>query len=312
MPLTAAFAQNACDAGKVKCVSKRLGCVMKVKAKALKAGEAEDQAKLQKCFDKFDGGAAPSKGCFAKLEGKQDPAKPKTLCTTTGDVASIALSADTFGTALVQEISVVDVAVSGTTRDYFSAAVVGSVELSSDGCAAELLDTSDGSGLFEFEVAGNSTLFVHAGKSGFHTTRSDAIVVGEAAVVTDVEVVADADVARQFATVGEVVSVGTGLVFVDLLDDGGSPLVGVPVPDITLLDGIGSPVGDGPFFFGAAGDMVTNGTLGASAEFGGRARVGFLNCPPGTYDLTVFTVEHTYETAVQCVADGVTLGATRN
>ncbi|HYC53055.1 MAG TPA: hypothetical protein VEB19_18250, partial [Gemmatimonadaceae bacterium] len=38
--------------------------------------------------DKFDGGANPAKGCFAKVEAKQDAAKPETVCPVEVSVAT--------------------------------------------------------------------------------------------------------------------------------------------------------------------------------------------------------------------------------
>jgi len=75
-----AVAQNSCDAGKLKCVQKKVTCLLKVYEVAKKKALAPDAAKLQNCRDKFDGGASPEKGCFAKLEAK-NPAD----CSTTGN-----------------------------------------------------------------------------------------------------------------------------------------------------------------------------------------------------------------------------------
>jgi hypothetical protein len=304
------YAQSTCDAGKVKCVSKRVGCLMKVKANALKKGEPDDQGKLQKCFDKFDGGSDPAKGCFAKLEAKQTLEKPHTLCSTGGDSSAVAADADILTNSLVQAVSTPSVAVSGATRNYFTGAAVDTVELSRGDGVAELLDTSDGSGLFAFTTAGNRTLLVDAARGSYHTTRNVGIELLEEAVMTDFEAVAFADAARQFATTGEVSSADTGLVFIEMVDGNGTPIEGVPLGDIELLDGGGFPSADGPFFFGAGGDMVPGGSLPTSTAFGGRARVGFLNCPPGTHDLTVVTVSQNYFATIECIADAVTLAQT--
>ncbi len=91
----AAYAQNKCTAGKVKCVSKKKSCRLNVLAKGYKMGVL-DLAKLQKCEDKFDGAADPAKGCFEKLEGKQDLAKPETLCPTLDDTAALEAKVDAF------------------------------------------------------------------------------------------------------------------------------------------------------------------------------------------------------------------------
>jgi hypothetical protein len=91
-----ADAQNTCDAGKLKCVAKKKACLMKVEGRALWQGLPVDAAKRQRCLDKFDGGLDPSRGCIGKLESKQNPAKPGTLCTLTDDAASLEAAVDAF------------------------------------------------------------------------------------------------------------------------------------------------------------------------------------------------------------------------
>ena len=70
-----------------------LGCY----GKAASAGVPVDPACIQKAQDKFDGGADPTKGCFAKLE-----AKPP--CLTTGDTAALETQVDTFSLATFSEL----------------------------------------------------------------------------------------------------------------------------------------------------------------------------------------------------------------
>jgi hypothetical protein len=78
---------NKCAAAKRLCVAKEMAALLACYAKAakppgLKAGKLD--ACLQKVQAKFDGGLAPTKGCFAKLEAKY----PGT-CLTTGDTAAL-------------------------------------------------------------------------------------------------------------------------------------------------------------------------------------------------------------------------------
>lgn len=86
-----AQAQNKCQAGKIKCVSKKKSCLLGVEAKARNKGLAPDPAKLQACKDKYDGGTHPTKGCFAKLEAKNDGP-----CVTTDDSAAFETKVDAF------------------------------------------------------------------------------------------------------------------------------------------------------------------------------------------------------------------------
>jgi hypothetical protein len=94
--LTAASASavaNPCAAGKDKCVSKKVGAIFKCYSKADNPGvtAAVLAACIQAAKDKFDGGADPTKGCFAKLEGKFAGS-----CLTTNDVAPLETTVDSF------------------------------------------------------------------------------------------------------------------------------------------------------------------------------------------------------------------------
>jgi hypothetical protein len=84
---------NKCSAGKKKCVLKEAAAIFKCHAKAVKAGAPAlaDPTCLQKAHDKFDGGAVPAKGCFAKLEAKGS-------CLTTGDTAALGAKVDAYTT----------------------------------------------------------------------------------------------------------------------------------------------------------------------------------------------------------------------
>ena len=89
--------QSTCDAGKLGCVAKRQACLLKVHATAERKGVALDAEALQKCVDAFG-------TCIGKLESKQNAAKPKTLCSATGDLVGLTLAGDAFVTAVVSTI----------------------------------------------------------------------------------------------------------------------------------------------------------------------------------------------------------------
>jgi hypothetical protein len=64
--------QTKCGAGKKKCVAKYLGALLKCAATAQTPGKPADQsACISKATAKYNGGADPTKGCFAKLEAKK-------------------------------------------------------------------------------------------------------------------------------------------------------------------------------------------------------------------------------------------------
>jgi hypothetical protein len=98
-----------------------------------------------------------------------------------------------------------------------------------------------------------------------------------------------------------------GIVIVELVDGSGTPRTGIPLADVTLTDGTLSPAGVGPYYFGAAGDIVPQGDLAQSAEFDGRARAAFLNVPVGTHVLRVALGVQTVVAQVVVATGGATL-----
>lgn len=95
---------NFCDAGKKGCVRTKARCLLTVQSNAAKKNVPVDQAALSKCKTKFDGGSKPEKGCVAKLEAKQNPNKPKTVCSVTGDRAMLESMVDAFVADLVRVV----------------------------------------------------------------------------------------------------------------------------------------------------------------------------------------------------------------
>ena len=90
---------STCDAGKKGCVLQRTACLLKAQAAVGKKGVLVDAAAVQACADRFDGGAKGfAKGCLGKLEAKQNPEKPKTLCGATGEVSLLEGIVDSFVT----------------------------------------------------------------------------------------------------------------------------------------------------------------------------------------------------------------------
>jgi hypothetical protein len=97
-------AKSNCDARKAKCVNTKQACLLKLHSSFKKQGEPPDPA-LQKCRDTFDGGTKGfAAGCIGKLESKQNPKKPKTICSVTGDVVALEDKVDAFVTDVVREI----------------------------------------------------------------------------------------------------------------------------------------------------------------------------------------------------------------
>jgi hypothetical protein len=113
-------APNKCLAGKNKCVSKKIAGLMKCRELCQKAPDKCGQVQAecdQKVMDKFDGGDSPEKGCFAKLEAKQKPEKPDSICTTTGDTAEVEAQVDALVNALLETLECPNTCLNGGTRN---------------------------------------------------------------------------------------------------------------------------------------------------------------------------------------------------
>lgn len=96
---------STCDAGKTTCVRNKASCLIKTHQQGAKLGVPPDAAQLQKCMDKFDGGPKGfAAGCIGKLESKEDPKKPKTICSLTGDLVVLENKVDAFVTDVAKEI----------------------------------------------------------------------------------------------------------------------------------------------------------------------------------------------------------------
>jgi sugar lactone lactonase YvrE len=95
---------NKCSSKKKACVAKKVGGLFACHVKAEKSGAALDQSCIDKVVTSFDGGPVPTKGCFQKLENKQDSAKPGTRCLTEDDRASAEAKIDAFVLDVVQAV----------------------------------------------------------------------------------------------------------------------------------------------------------------------------------------------------------------
>ncbi len=82
---------NRCSAGKKKCVLDKIAKLSSCYSKASRKGFAVDTRCVAKAKARFDGGEAPERGCFAKLESKYGAA-----CLTSGDSATLGALVDAF------------------------------------------------------------------------------------------------------------------------------------------------------------------------------------------------------------------------
>jgi hypothetical protein len=179
------------------------------------------------------------------------------------------------------------VTLTGTVVDYWSDQPVAGALVAGGGQVGST--TADGSGNFTFDdVPRNSGVQFTTSLTGYRNTRNESIAVGTDPVTADVFIAATADVARQYTAVGVTEVAGRMMVIIEL-EEQGTPREGNLLAEMELVDDQGDPTGQGPYVFGAGGDIVPNATLSQSTAFNGRSRIAFLNVPAGrvTFRLTI-------------------------
>jgi hypothetical protein len=179
---------------------------------------------------------------------------------------------------------------SGKVVSYFTGEALDTTAITSDGLVPAVATTSAADGAYMIDVAVGSKLFAITSRTGARTSRSAVITVADMPLTQDLYVLPDGDVGRQFSSVGVAQTTGT-LLAAELQKNNGTPFEGLAVGAITLVDNANAPVPgiSGPYFFGTLGDIELNATLAVSTAYGTppRARVAFLNVPPGNYKLLV-------------------------
>lgn len=176
----------------------------------------------------------------------------------------------------------------GYSRDFWTGGALAGTTLALSAPARADLSRSDGRYRF-LDLAAATAPHVDATRpSGYRATRNGPIALGGASGGCDLFSMASADVARQYTIAGFSETAGRSFVAAWLEGPDGSPLEGIPVADLALTDG-GNPVGVGPYFFGAGGDIDTAITV--STAFGGHVRFAFLDVPAGTLTLSVVSVD---------------------
>ena len=214
------------------------------------------------------------------------------------------------------------VRVSGMTMDYFTGLPAAGASLTTDGVTPPVSGTSGADGNYALEdVLPGSLFFVDATKTNYRPTRSEMVTTLDVDVTQNLWLVSNADANRQYATLGLTPTLDTAVTFVELVRNNGTPLIDVPLADVTLVDAGGLPVGLGPYFFGLSGDVDANVLVSTAFGTPPRARVAFLDVPPGSYTMRInYTAGggggggepeiRTYEVPVLSVSNGAALGRT--
>jgi len=99
---------NKCLSGKTKCVNKKIAGLLKCREKCQNkpancgVEQTDCEARVRA---KFDGGTkGEAKSCFEKLEAKENPDRPPTVCTTKEDLAAIEAKADVVVAGIVSAL----------------------------------------------------------------------------------------------------------------------------------------------------------------------------------------------------------------
>lgn len=197
-------------------------------------------------------------------------------------------------------------AVTGTTVDAFTGAVLGEIRLETLGLAPERMSESDAGGAVDFDVPVGSAFFVRTGATETHRpTISPLVASGEAAEIPAYSI---ADINRQHVTAGVEVAPDTSAVIVELTGVEGAPVAPFSRANLSIVDvDSGAVIAAEPLVVGALGDV--DPTLSESPE-GAVAGFMFLNVEAGSWALVVTCpeCEPAYETSQALVAaPGVTV-----
>ncbi len=206
--------------------------------------------------------------------------------------------------------------VTGMVMDYFTGDPLAAASVNTEGLNPALSATSETTGAYSLaNVPPGSTFYANAifGDNYYLTRNEPIVVVDQSLSGSNLYVLSMADVNRQFATVNMTMTTGTApMAIADLRKNNGDPMIGIPAADVTLVNALQQPVGDGPYFFAQTGDIATVALEPASADYGRGARVAFLNVPPGDYTLSVNYVDgqgnpQVMTSPVHAVADAIGL-----
>lgn len=179
----------------------------------------------------------------------------------------------------------------GYLRDAWTGTVLGNTALAVSSPPRNT--TTDGAGRYALvdlaPAAAVQPLATPIIPAGYRATGTGPIALGGGSKSCDLFAMTFADVNRQYTIVGLTPTAGRAILVADLRRPEDTPLEGIPAVDITLKDGSATPIGLGPYFLGATGDIDTNFTV--STAFGGRSRVVFLDVPATAATLAVVSAE---------------------
>ena len=205
---------------------------------------------------------------------------------------------------------------SGMVMDYNNLDILAQADVSTEGLLSPIQAISGINGAYSLSnVPPGSTFYVTASVNNYLPTRQEPIEVIDTSVQQNIYVTSQAFVQRQYSTVNVPMLAGNGFMATDLRRNNGTPLEGVLAGDISLVDALDVEVGVGPYIFGLTGDVALTADLDPVVAINGRARIAYLNVPPGLFTLRVPYLDGQgnpalFEVPVQVLADSTTLSAT--
>ncbi len=186
------------------------------------------------------------------------------------------------------------VAANGRVLEYLSTTnSVASAQISATYLEGTTTDmetaTADALGNYTLRFPENTTAQTSVTATGY-LPATDNLEVTDTDITTNLFMMTPGQLQNQYLQAGgQNQTVNTGTIFINLVDTGGNPLLGIATGDISVKNGT-TPVSADVYFFNAAGNL--SASENTSAADGGLARAGLLNIPPGS-----LTVEIAYTNA---------------
>lgn len=195
---------------------------------------------------------------------------------------------------LASEPPVAGHSISGVVEEYETQAPLASpahpISLQTRGLAAGRQAENDVCGRFALVgIPEGSVLFVAAAPAdgAYLATVNPAISVGGEGARTNLGVVSRDYRARQHAVADLGIAARSTMVIVELEDERGAGLAGLPHSGIALLNAENRRLGLGPFNLSETGILPRDPAGATVADASGRVRVAFLNAPAGVHRLVV-------------------------
>ena len=207
-------------------------------------------------------------------------------------------------------------AMAGKAMDYFGGVALQDTTITTDGIDPPAMTTSAADGAYSLDIAVGSKFYVTATHTSYRATRNPPLAMADMPLAQDVYAMSEQDVKNQYTILGKTPTAGTAFFTAELLRNNGTPLEGIPLANITLLDANNQPVPGviGPYFYGSAG--VVDPALATATAYGTppHSRVAFFDVPPGTFTMRVvyqngMAQDVTSDTLFSASADGATLTA---